>query len=324
MCAPLRLDEQTKQVIAANAAEFRKVTTSPFGPEDEIGMLNLITPESAREIGRRADFGHMLDLSVDYFVGMPSFTAAGQPDFQMWMTNTPRGTVVDDRMGVGRETNELVTYSGDAVSMYTHTGTHIDTLNHFGYHRRIWNNFEVDEHLGDRVWDVCGAEKQPPIVARGVLIDIAAMMGVDVVPQSYGVGEKDLRDALKRQGTELRPGDVVLVRTGQMTLWPDDAYMVNEAGLTREGAEFLASQGAVLIGADNLSLEQIPSTDEGNWLPVHTFLMGEAGVTIMEVVNMEGLAKEELHEFAFIGAGIKFRGATAAPLRPLAMPLLDR
>lgn len=322
MCGPLFLDEETKRVIAANAANFRQVTHSPFGPDDEIGMLNLITPESARAISRRADFGHIIDMSVDYFVGMPSFTAAGQPDYQIWMTNTPRGTVIEDPMGIGPEQNELVSYSGDAISMYTHTGTHIDTLNHFGYHNSIWNGFKADDHLGNRNWNVCGPEKQPPIVARGVMIDVAAMLGVPVLPQSYAIGEKDLRDALKRQKTELRPGDVVMVRTGQMTLWPHEEFIKNESGINREGAEFLAKSGAALVGADNLSLEQIPSSEEGNWLPVHTFLMAEAGVTIMEVVDLEGLAREELYEFAFIGAGIKLRGATAAPMRPLAMPLL--
>jgi kynurenine formamidase len=322
MCAPLLYDAEQRRVIAAYASAFHQVTSSPFGEDDEIGMLNLITPESMRAVMARADMGKVLDLSVDYFMGMPSFTAGGQPPYQLWMTNTPRGTVIDDPVGVGREVNELVSYSGDAFSMYTHTGTHIDTLNHFGLHNRIWNGFHVDEHLGNRHWDVCGAEKQPPIIARGVLLDFPALYGVDVMPQSHGIGQQDIEDALKKQGTELRPGDVVMIRTGQMTLWPTDAYKDSEAGLTREGAEFLARAGVILIGADNLSLEQIPSSQDGNWLPVHTFLFAEAGIPIMEVVDLEGLAQERIYEYAFIAAGLKLTGATAAPLRPLAMPLL--
>ncbi|MET0854665.1 MAG: cyclase family protein [Microterricola sp.] len=325
MCAPLTIDFEQQRVIAANLAEFRKNTQSPFGADDEIGMLNLITPDTMRSAMSVADMGHVIDMSVDYFVGMPSFTAAGQPDYQIWMTNTPRGTVIDDPMGLNDSAqNELVSYSGDAVSMYTHTGTHIDTLNHFGYHGSMWNNFEADEHLGNRVWNVGGPEKQPPIIARGVMLDIAALLDVDIVPQSYGIGAKDLRDACKRQNVELRLGDVVMIRTGQMKLWPSQEYIKNEGGITRGGAEFLAQAGAVLIGADNLSLEQIPSTEEGNWLPVHTYLMAEAGVTIMEVVDLEGLSRENISEFCFIGAAIKFAGATAAPMRPLALPMLSR
>jgi kynurenine formamidase len=324
MCGTNFVDEATARNIAAAAATFREISKSPFGADDEIGMLNLITPESMRAVLSRADAGHTIDLSVDYFLGMPSFTAAGQPPYQIWMTNTPRGTAVHDSTGFG-EQNELVGYSGDAISMYTHCGTHIDTLNHFGYGRKIWNGFDADSYLGARHWQCAGAEKQPPIIARGVMLDIAALQEVDVVPQSHGIDGRELDEAARRQGVEVRPGDVVLVRTGQMRLWDDPAaYMTNESGLTRDGAEYLARRGAAVICADNLSLEQIPSTEEGNWLPVHTYLFAEAGVPIMEVVDMERLAEEQLYEFCFIGAGIKLRGATAAPMRPLAMPLLDR
>jgi len=111
MCGTNFVDQATADKIAATAAKFRQITESPFGPDDEIGMLNLITPESMRAVLSRADAGHTLDLSVDYFLGMPSFTAAGQPPYQIWMTNTPRGTAVDDGTGFG-EQNKLVGYSG--------------------------------------------------------------------------------------------------------------------------------------------------------------------------------------------------------------------
>jgi kynurenine formamidase len=320
MCGVNFVDDGTARKIAAAAATFREITDSPFGPDDEIGMLNLITPDMARAVVSRADAGHTIDLSVDYFLGMPSFTAAGQPPYQIWMTNTPRGTAVDDSTGFGAE-NELVGYSGDAVSMYTHCGTHIDTLNHFGYGRKIWNNFDADQWLGARHWMCAGAEKQPPIITRGVLLDVAALHGVQVLAQSYGITGKDLDETARSQGVQVQPGDAVLVRTGQMTLWNDaGAYITNEAGLNRDGAEYLARAGAALVAADNLSFEQIPSTEDGNWLPVHTYLFAEAGVPIMEVVDMETLSQERLYEFCFIGAGIKLRGATAAPMRPLAMP----
>lgn len=321
MCGTNYVDQGTAQKIAAAAATFRQITKSPFGEADEIGMLNLMTPASMSHVMSRAEATTTVDLSVDYFLGMPSFTAAGQPPYQISMTNTPRGTSVDDSTGFGGQ-NELVGYSGDAISMYTHCGTHIDTLNHFGYGRKIWNGFDADEYLGARHWMCAGADKQPPIIARGVMLDVAALHGVDVLPASYGIGADDLRAAASRQEVQLRPGDVVLVRTGQMTLWNDAAaFMTNEAGVTREGAEFLAKSGAIVVGADNLSFEQIPSTEEGNWLPVHTYLFAEAGVTIMEVVDMERLAELELYEFCFVGAALKLRGATGAPIRPLAMPM---
>jgi kynurenine formamidase len=309
-------------LIAALNAERHKATRSPFGPDDEIGMLNLMTPESRRAITAEADFGAPFDLSVDFFPGMPSWTAAGDPAFQIWMSHTPEGTVADDPMGHGRAINELVGYSGDCVMFYTHTGTHIDTLNHYAYHGEMWNGFRASEHLGSRHWNVAGADKVPPVVARGVLLDVAAAQGVAVLPSGFGIGERELREALRRQGTELRTGDVVIVRTGRMSLWPDpELFMPDEPGLNREGAEFLARSGAMIVGADNLALEQMPTPDPDNWVPVHTYLLVEAGVPILELVDVEALAAERLYEFAFVGSCMPIRGATAAPMRPIALPL---
>jgi kynurenine formamidase len=270
----------------------------------------------------RADPSRVYDLSVDNFVGMPGWFGAEDQPYQIWMTHTPRGEEVDDVMRVGKESNELVSYSGDAISMYTHTGTHIDALNHFGYHGRIFNGFSVDEHLGSRGWRKAGVDKHPPIVARGVMLDVAGMLGVDVLEPSYGIGEEDLRGCLKLQNTELHPGDVVLVRTGRMRLWPDRAtYLPNPPGLNRAGAEFLAEAGAIVIGADNHCLEHAPSADPENWQVVHTYLLAEAGVPILEIANLEELAEDRVFEFAFFGACIRLRGATGAPMRPVAMPL---
>jgi kynurenine formamidase len=206
--------------------------------------------------------------------------------------------------------------------MYTHCGTHVDTLNHFGYNGKIFNGFEASKHLGSRTWSVCGAEKHPPTIARGILLDIAGMHGVDVLPDSHGIGRTDIEGCLKHQGVELRPGDVVMIRTGQMVKWPDPArFMPNPPGLNREGAAFLCEGGAITIGDDTASFEQIPSAEPGNWLPVHCYMLVEAGVPIMEMVWLEELAAEKLYEFAFFGACIRLRGATGSPMRPVAMPL---
>ena len=322
MCSECMVTAAMKSRIAAHAAAFRQATASPFGSDDEIGMLNLVDAASRKAIMDRADPTRMYDLSVDNFVGMPGWCGAEDQPYQIWMTHTPMGEKVDDIMGVGKAANELVSYSGDSISMYTHTGTHIDALNHFGYNGRIFNRYSVEEHLGSRAWRKAGADKHPPVVARGIMLDVAALLGVDVLPPSYGIGEADLRGCLKHQRTELRPGDVVLIRTGRMRLWPDRAtYLPNPPGLNREGAEFLAKAGAIIIGADNHCLEQAPSADPENWQVVHSSLLAEAGVPILEIANLEELAEDRVFEFAFFGACIRFRGATGSPMRPIAMPL---
>lgn len=301
----------------------RIVGISPWGPDDELGRLNLMTPTRQAELLARVDGSRSYDLSVEYFIGMPSWQAAGDPHYRMWMTHTPRGTAVDDPMGVGRAMNDHVSYTGAAVSMYTHMGTHIDALPHFGLNGQIYNGFTADEHLGDRGWTVAGASTIPPIIARGVLIDVAAAHGVDMLPAGYRIGRADLEKALQRQGTEVREGDVVLIRTGRMSLFEDsDAFMDNPPGIGLEAARYLVEErGAMILGADNLSLESFPSELEDDYVPVHTYLLAQQGVPILELVNLEAMSQDEVYEIAFIGGSLRLRGADAAPLRPIGFAL---
>ena len=131
------------------------------------------------------------------------------------MTHTPAGEKITNSVGSDPKLNDLVSYSSDAVSMYAHCGTHIDALNHFGYYGTIFNNFKAEDHVGSRHWDVAGVNKHPPIVARGVLLDVEGLYGVDMLPPSFGIGSEDLKKCLDYQKTQLRPGDVITVRTGR-------------------------------------------------------------------------------------------------------------
>ena len=306
----------------ATAAE-RVVGTSPWGPNDEIGRLNLITPESQAAVLSRLVGGKNYDLSVEYFIGMPSWQAAGDPHYRMWMTHTPHGTVIDDPLNLGKRMNEHVSYTGAAISMYTHMGTHIDALNHFGLDGKIWNGFTAAEHAGDRGWQVAGAENIPPIVARGVLIDVAAAKAIGMLPDGYRITREDLVSALHKQNTSLKEGDVVLIRTGRMQHYDNaETYMANPPGIGMAAARFLVEEnGAMIVGADNLSFESFPSELDTDYVPVHTYLLAEQGTPIIELANLEGLSRDKVYEFAFIGGSLKLRGADAAPIRPIAIPL---
>ena len=313
----------TSAISSVSAAQVGK---SPWGENDEIGRLNLMTEKSQANILSRISGGKTYDLSVEYFVGMPSWQAVGDPTYQIWMTHTPNGTIVDDPLNVGVKMNEHVSYSGAAISMYTHMGTHIDALNHFGLNNEIWNGYSANEYLGDRGWKVSGAETIPPIIARGVLIDVAAAKDIEMLPDGYRITEQDLIDTLAKQNTTLHKGDVALIRTGRMKLYEDkEAYMANPPGLGINAARYLVEQGgAMIVGADNLSFEAFPSEDESNYLPVHTYLLAEQGAPIMELVFLDDLAKDKVYEFAFIGGSLKLRGSDAAPMRPIAIPLRSK
>jgi len=294
--------------IAKNVA-----AKSPWGPADEIGTLNMMTDGTRFDVLKQVAGGKVYDLSVDLFIGMPICCGAfGDPTFQIFMTHAP-----------ARDTStEVLSYSGDAVNMYTHTGTHIDALNHFGLHGKIWNEVSTEQALGVRGWSKSGIDKYPPIIARGVLIDVAKSKGMVPLPKSYAITVADLKDALKQQGTTLQPGDVVLVRTGLMTLWPDQTKysLLDESGLSLEAAQWLVEdQKAMLLGADCLGVESLPSTDPKNFVPVHSYLLVEKGVSLMEAMWLEDLAKDQVYEFLFIASPLKFRGGTASPIRPLAI-----
>lgn len=306
-----------------SALPAQTVGTSPWGDNDELGRLNLMTESSRAAILGRISGGQSYDLSVEYFIGMPSWQAAGDPHYRIWMTHTPRGTTVDDPVRVGQAINDHVSYSGSAFTMYAHTGTHIDALSHFGLNGEIWNGFSADEHLGDRGWQRAGAETIPAIIARGVLIDLPGAQGLDELPAGYRVTRQDLIAALARQNTTLETGDVVLIRTGRMRQYESAAaYMDNAPGLGMEAARYLVEEaGAMIVGADNLSFEAFPSEIEGNYVPVHTYLLAQQGAPILELVNLEALAADQVYEFAFIAGSLKLRGADAAPLRPIALPV---
>lgn len=313
-------------VSTAIAQTDEKVGTSPWGLDDEIGTLNMMNENSQLSILSKINSGKAYDLSVEYFVGMPSFHSLGDPSYQYWLTHTPHGTVIDNPNNLGDKMNKKVSYTGDAISMYTHMGTHIDALNHFGLNGKIWNNFTPDKHLGDKGWKKTGAETIPPIIARGVLIDIPAYKNVTHLEKNYRINSDDLKGALKNQNISLNEGDVVVIRTGQAAYYDDaNKYLDNYPGINLDAVKWLVEEKKImLLGADNLSLEAFPPEREDNWVPGHTYLLAEKGVMFIEQMYLEELAKDKVYEFAFISASLKLRGASAAPMRPLAIPINDR
>jgi len=302
-----------------------KVSKSPWGADDEIGRLNWITPETNRAILEHLSGGHVFDLNVEYFIGMPSWVAAGDPPYGIWMTHTPQGSINDNLSGVGASAHEKYSYCGDSIHMYTHCGTHVDTLNHLGHHGMFWNGWTADKELGSRIWNKGGLDKYPPIIARGVLLDVAGMHGVDQLDAGYGITPQDLQDAVAKQGVELRKGDVVLVRTGRMQAWPDfDGYLQKPPGINLPSAKWLCEEaGAMCIAGDSIGLEVMPWDEPDAFLPVHSYMFTTAGAQIIEVVNMEEIAAEKQYEFAFLGFPLKLRGATGAPMPSYAVPLRD-
>jgi kynurenine formamidase len=157
----------------------------------------------------------------------------------------------------------------------------------------------------------------PPIVARAVLLDIAGYKGVPVLPDAYAVGAADIEGALARQGTQVRPGTAVLLRTGfyQHLRDGNPAYADAIAGLGLEGARLLLDQGMILAGADNMTVEAFPPTDHA----VHRFLLVHNGVTHLENLYLEELAARQIYEFLLIVTPLRLHGATGSWVHPIAI-----
>lgn len=309
--------------VLTHAQPVEVAGKSPWGAEDEIGTLNMMTESSRLQVLSSVASGKVYDLSVEYFTGMPSFDMLGDPSYQYWLTHTPHGTIVDNPNGLGSKMNQLVSYTGDAFSMYTHMGTHIDALNHFGLNGKIWNGYTPEEHLGDKGWKKTGAETIPPVIARGVLIDIASYKGYENIKDNYRINAQDLQEALRKQKVKLQPGDVVLIRTGQAQFYNNaEQYLNNFPGINLEAVRWLVEDKKImLLGADNLSFEAFPTERKDNWVPVHTYLLAEKGVMFLEQMDLEELARDRVYEFAFIAASLKLRGASGSPIRPIAIPI---
>lgn len=194
--------------------------------------------------------------------------------------------------------------AAELIALGTHTGTHIDALCHFSRNGRMH---------GGRGERSLGIDTLPPLVARGLLFDAApgGELGEDaeITAAQLEAGLAPL---------EPRAGDVVLVRTGWGARWRDARRFLNEQrqpGLSLDAARWLSSKGVRATGADNVALERIPSPE----MAVHVHLLVEAGVHILECLNLEELAQTGAREFLFLAAPLKIEGATGSPLRPFAL-----
>lgn len=207
------------------------------------------------------------------------------------------------------------------LTMMEHTGTHLDALCHQACDMTLFGGVPAEEAETPAGFTRLGVETVPPLLGRGVLLDVAGWMGVPDLPPLHGIGDRELAACATAQGVEVRPGDVLLVRTGFGAHWDDEALYLKAAGVAKSGTLWAADRGVVAVGIDNMSWdvpgERDPET--GATLFGHVYLLPQKGIYILENLLLEQLAHDRCHEFAFVGAPLKFTGATGSPLRPLAL-----
>ena len=219
--------------------------------------------------------------------------------------------------------------SSGVLTMMEHSGTHIDALCHQACDMAFHGGVKVEEVERADGYRELGAETMTPLLGRGVLLDVAAQKGVLQLPQNYPVTADDLIAAARAASITIRPGDVLLVRTGYATCWEDEATYLNAAGVSKSGNIWAADQQVVAVGADNMAWDNMVERDPETKMALfgHAHLLVKHGIHIIENLNLEELAAAKIHEFGFVGIPLKFRGATGSPIRPLALvarePVLD-
>jgi kynurenine formamidase len=216
-----------------------------------------------------------------------------------------------------------VSPAADAITFGGHVGTHIDALCHFSCGGRLYGGIEV---LGRQSYaggvEPLSVETIAPILRRGVLLDVAGHLEMDALPVDFEISPTHLEDIAKCQKVAIEPKDVVLLRTGWAQFFDDPRrFITGGKGAAPAGpgpglgaARWLSERGVFCAGSDTVAFEKVPSG-----MPVHVHLLVESGIHIVEMLNLEELARDRVYEFLFIAAPLKIRGGTGSPIRPLAV-----
>ena len=301
-----------------------------WGNDDEIGSLNALTNSSRAAALSQATRGEVFDLGLPY--SRRSFKFSGHSPGEIITFRSPDGVhrMHDpDAPPVNQNTDHIYWHSA-AIFISDNVATQIDGLAHItaGADYHWYNGFKESEWGGDWGPRKCDASTIPPIIARGVLIDVAAHKKVDALPGHTRISMQDLEETLTWEHVTLAPGDVVLVRTGTARYWGEDgADHAKIAAHDSAGPDLAATrwlvedQGAIMVGSDTSGYEVNPPADSpGTGIPVHRYLLVDQGVHLGELHNLEGLSQAKAYTFCYIAAVNKIKGAAAGfTLRPLAI-----
>ena len=285
--AGIRLDEKMRMM------EDHRVTSGADS------LLQLVEAAKAYDLGQPME------------PGMP--VSPNHPGFHMALVHRHGDMVLPDDISGATE----------ILVMGGHVGTHIDALAHISHQGKLYGGLDAYEaQVGGRFQEL-GIDQAGVILCRGILLDVAKLHGVPVLASGTGIGAGDLRRAAHQAGVKPRRGDAILVRSGWAANWGDPTkYVGHESGVPgvdASGAELIARWGARVTGLDSMAYEQIPPQPGSPRLTVHRILLVEHGIYILENLNLDHLAEDQVYEFLFVASPLKLVGATGSPVRPIAV-----
>ena len=288
-----------------------------WGPADQLGAANLLTVEKRLAALRSVEQGRVYDVSHEISMNAP-FMVPNQTPFLMSIWASWRDSIRRRRLtGALNDAGTNV----ERIEMTAHVGTHIDALGHFSKGDKLYNGLSAAETVTDWGLLKLGIEQAPPMITRGVLLDVAGIAGGAHLTPGRAISPDELARAADAARVGIEPGDIVLIRTGWGRYFGVDnaKYLGGEPGIELPAAQWLTGQGVVAIGCDNMAVEVLPNPDRTLSMPVHQHALVEAGVHLIENLALEELARDGLRSFCFILLATKFRGATGAPVRPVAL-----
>jgi kynurenine formamidase len=288
-----------------------------WGPEDEKGTVNLITPDRLVAATRLVRKGEIFDL------GIPLDSDGPQPPGAMRINPVHLMRVT----GHGQNNPGGFHWTDDYIFMPLQAGSQWDALSHVYYDDYLYNGFPADS-VGD-----LGAERNSidklakGIAGRGVLLDIARLRGQEWLEAGYVITPGELDEAANSQGVEVRPGDILLIRTGWRRKFVQERdqhafFFPGEPGIGLATCEWLHAHEVAAIASDNWAVEVVP-VESSDSLPVHLVLIRDMGMTLGEILDFEELsascAADGVWEFLFVGPPLKFSRAVGSPINPLAI-----
>ncbi len=282
---------------------------SKWGAGDERGSGNhMKNPETVLRAARLIRTGEVIEMGHVLGPSMPFF---GTRVFNMHTKRTFMNTGAN-----ARGSNEEV-----VTSEIGQVGTQFDGFAHQTHGNLLYNCFKVDE-VGTRSgFTKLGVEKVGMIFARGVLLDVAGLKGVEMLGDSYEITVDDLQQAMAKQNVKILPGDAIIIHTGWGKLYGKDnaRYVKSTPGVGVAAAEWLVKQDPVLVGSDNWPVEVSPNPDPQLSLPVHQIFLVVNGVHILENLKLDELVAKRVFEFAFTIQPLKIQGGSGSTVAPAAI-----
>lgn len=281
---------------------------SRWGPEDQRGAANRITPAKVLEAKDLIRQGTVYQLGRVYEAGMP-LPATRHYSLRIPYVFGPNGS------------NQLTSHDEMVSAEIGQVGTQFDGLGHVGIGDLFYNGNRRSDFARPAGLTRLGIENVGPLVTRGVLIDVPRYKGVQQLQGGYEITVADLKGALQRQRIEIRAGDVVLIHTGWGSLWMKDnaRYLQSAPGIGLAAAQLLVDEEVTMVGADTSGVEVSPNPDSSLAVPVHQLLIPRNGIHLHENLATEELARDNVYEFAYIFSPLRLKGATGSPGNPIAI-----